>query len=152
MAVYQYKALDAEGQVAGVVGRLFWGAVSGNIFSATVVLVIIGILSAICIVLLAGAQPGASKFALVGVCIAVGFSSFGWNGVFIAEVTSSVSSNKVGDAVGGTQFFFFGGVVIFPALIGLLAQQAGFRMAFGALVLIALFATTCIAIAGRRPA
>jgi len=130
-------------QIAGIIGRLFWGYVSGGWMNATMTLVTIGALSALSISALFFQETGASELTLSIICFSLGFTSFGWNGVFIADVTNSVTQPQVGAAVGGTQFFFFGGVVVVPALVALVVERAGFKPAFVLMCAVALAASLC---------
>ena len=55
----------------------------------------------------------------------VGTLSFGWNGVFLAEVVNLAPAAEVGTATGGALFFLYGGIVAGPAALSLMVDVFG---------------------------
>jgi len=135
--------LYAMNQVAGVLGRIGWGYLSGRRLSARSVLAVIAAISAISLIALATLSDDSPVFVLSLIVILLGLSGFGWNGVLLSEVSARVEPGAVGDATGGVQFVFFGGVVVIPPVFGLIIGWLGYAEAFIALAGLAIF-TFCI--------
>jgi MFS family permease len=114
-------ALFAALQIGGAFGRIFWGAISGALFSARLVLGALGVISAACLGALAFTEPGWSITALSALCFALGASSSGWNGVYLSEVASAAPRGKIGEVTGGVQFFMFAGAFITPPIFSAIA-------------------------------
>jgi len=150
LSLVEAGGIFASCQIAGIVGRLAWGAIADNLIDAIFVLVWISVISLAALVALAMTGDGVSQWTLVVIAIAVGFSSFGWNGVFLSEITGKVESESVGDTIGGIQFFFFGGVVVLPPVFGICAQIFGYRSAYLALAVLAVVGGLCVLRASRQ--
>lgn len=130
-------ALYAINQVAGVLGRIAWGSVSARLLSPRIVLAIIATISALSLITLAMLGKDTSIYQLAAIVIMLGISGFGWNGVLLSEVTARVEADEVGDATGGVQFVFFGGVVVIPPVFGFIISGFGYNVAFVALSVLA---------------
>jgi len=115
-------ALFAASQIGGAFGRIFWGAISGALFSARLILGALGVISATCLGALAFTEPGWSITALTALCFALGASSSGWNGVYLSEVASAAPPGKIGEVTGGVQFFMFSGAFITPPIFSAIAS------------------------------
>ncbi|MEK9671327.1 MAG: MFS transporter [Rhodospirillaceae bacterium] len=118
-------------QGGGVVGRVMWGAVAKQVF--TPVGVLIGVSIVICGLFVAVALMTSDwpYWAVIGVSLALGACSFGWNGVWLSEIADLAPDNRVGDVTGGGQFLMFGGVTALPPLFAVLVNwQDGYRMPF----------------------
>ncbi len=138
LSLVEAGGVFAATQVAGIIGRLIWGAFAGNVISPTTVLFVIALISGVGLMFWALQDTDSSRWVLVAIAVVLGFSSFGWNGVFLSEVTGAVDRASVGDVIGGVQFFFFGGVVLIPPLFGACAQIFGFNNAFFGLGVLAV--------------
>jgi MFS family permease len=117
--------LFSAAQVAGVVGRIAWGAVADRLLAPRLVLALLGILMAGCgfaAALFADSWPTAAT-ALV--CVLYGGSAVGWNGVFLAEVARLAPEGRVAIVTGGTQFFTFAGVLVGPPVFGAIVSATG---------------------------
>jgi len=135
--------LYAMNQVAGVLGRIAWGYLSGRCLSARGVLAAIAAISVLSLVALATLSDESPIISLTLIVILLGISGFGWNGVLLSEVSARVEPDAVGDATGGVQFVFFGGVVVIPPVFGLIIGWLGYAAAFLALAGLATL-TFCI--------
>ncbi len=140
-------SLYALNQAAGVTGRLFWGYCSGRWLSARNTLLVVALLSALALVAIAITGRHGSTLIIALIVLVLGVASFGWNGVMLSEVSERVDVAEVGDATGGVQFVFFGGVVLIPPLFGLLVVWLGYAVAFASLSLLAV-ATAALILVG----
>lgn len=117
-------ALSAT-QVAGVVGRVFWGVVADRWVAPRKVLgLLAGMMALACIgmALLQPSTPVALVWVLAGI---YGASGIGWNGVFLAEVARRAPPGMTGQATGGTLLFTYCGVFLGQPLFSAIAGLAG---------------------------
>ena len=84
-----------------------------------------GIASALALTSLVSLNPSTPLPAAVALSITAGALSFGWNGVFLAEVVNLAPPNEVGSATGGSLLFLYGGIVVGPTLVTLLVSASG---------------------------
>lgn len=144
MTEYRLLSLEVAGslyainQFAGVVGRLFWGYCSGHWLSSRNTLLVVALLSAVALLAMAFIQEQSSLTVFALIVLLLGIASFGWNGVMLSEVSDRVDLADVGEATGGVQFVFFGGVVLIPPLFGLLIVWYGYPFAFTSLSVLAI--------------
>lgn len=115
----------SSAHVAGIVGRVTWGAVADRWLSPRSMLGLLGLMMA-----LSGA--GAASFsaawplpAVIAMSALFGASAVGWNGVYLAEVARRAPPGRVGAITGGTQFFTFIGALAAPPLFGFVVGLAG---------------------------
>jgi MFS family permease len=112
-------------QIAGVLGRIVWGAVADRLLAPRLVLALLGILMSGCgftAALFAASWP---TMATALVCVLYGASAVGWNGVFLAEVARLAPEGRVAVVTGGTQFFTFAGVLVGPPVFGAIVTASG---------------------------
>ncbi len=129
----------ASAQLAGVAGRIFWGAVSGTVLDARRLLITLGIAMSGASLLIAGFGPGWPPLALHASAILFGATAIGWNGVFLAEFARIAAPGQAGLATSGAVFVTFGGIAVAPGLFGLLlAGGFGYTGGFTMLALFAL--------------
>ncbi|MFB3149500.1 MAG: MFS transporter [Alphaproteobacteria bacterium] len=108
----------ATAQLAGVFGRVIWGALTSVAISARNMLVIIGFLSAVGALVTASFAPGWPLGAIFAVAVLFGATAIGWNGVYLAEFARLCPPGQAGLLTGGSGFITFGGVVVTPPLFG----------------------------------
>jgi MFS family permease len=122
-------AVFATSQAAGVVLRIIMGWIADRALGAKPTLVALGIGSSLAFVMLTQLGPESPVALAVGLSIAVGALSFGWNGVFLAEVVRLAGPDDVGTATGGSLFFIYAGVVLGPIVMsGLITLSGGFTL------------------------
>ncbi len=139
MPLIQAGLVLAVVQAGGIAGRLFWGAVAGSVISARAVLAGLGVMMAACLAAMAVLTADWPPALLTILALALGASSFGWNGVYLAEVVSRAPEGAIGQATGAVQFVMFGGVVVVPPVFGaLVAVTHGYTAAFLAVAAVAL--------------
>lgn len=115
----------AAAQVAGVGGRVLWGAVAGLVLPARHVLVMLGFLMAGAGIVMALVAPQWPIIAIFAVAIIYGATAVGWNGVMLAELSRLAPAGQAVTATGGSLFFTFGGVMAGPALFGAWVTATG---------------------------
>ena len=114
---------------AGTVGRLLWAVISDRFFAARRAsgLRLNAVLSMAGMTGLALLPSG----LLLWPCVAlVGFANIGWNGVYMTLVAEAAPSGQIGRVSGSSLRVVFAGAVAVPPLIGLVADQAGWRAAW----------------------
>ena len=131
---------------AGVVARIGWGWINDRWLPARPLLALLGV----GIIAATGAAAAfSSDWPLAGVavvCAALGLTSVGWNGVYLAEVARAVPLPQVGSATGGVMVFTFLGIVVGPSTFGAIVATGGsYATAFAAIDVLVL--ATVIALA-----
>jgi MFS family permease len=136
---------------AGAAGRLAWGWVADRLRSGTLALLLNGGVGIIGALATAAVAPGWPAWAIALAGAVFGFSSIGWNGVFMAVIARQ-APRDIGAATGGSLFFTYAGVVIVPAFFAQLHQRAGLSYAagFALLALLTAAGMGCLAMARRH--
>ena len=128
-------------QLAGVVGRIAWGAVADRGLGPLNTLMLLATLMMAGSVLTALLQPQWPTLLIWAIVALLGASAIGWNGVYLATVARQAPPGQAGVATGGTLLFTFLGVVCGSPAFGALAGASGsYRIAFAALALPAALA------------
>lgn len=128
-------------QLAGVVGRIAWGAVADRGLGPRNTLMLLATLMMAGSVLTALLQPQWPTLLIWATVALLGASAIGWNGVYLATVARQAPPGQAGVATGGTLLFTFMGVVCGSPAFGALAGASGsYRIAFAALALPAALA------------
>ena len=128
-------------QLAGVVGRIAWGAVADRGLGPRNTLMLLATLMMVGSVLTALLQPQGPTLLIWATVALLGASAIGWNGVYLATVARQAPPGQAGVATGGTLLFTFMGVVCGSPAFGALAGASGsYRIAFAALALPAALA------------
>ena len=128
-------------QLAGVVGRIAWGAVADRGLGPRNTLMLLATLMMAGSVLTALLQPHWPTLLIWAIVALLGASAIGWNGVYLATVARQAPPGQAGVATGGTLLFTFMGVVCGSPAFGALAGASGsYRIAFAALALPAALA------------
>jgi MFS family permease len=112
-------------QIAGVLGRVLWGAVADHASEPRRVLAMLGLTIAVCGAAAALFTVDWPLPAVLAVCVLYGATAVGWNGVFLAEVARLAPEGRVAIVTGGTQFFTFAGVLVGPPVFGAIAAASG---------------------------
>ena len=115
----------SSAHVAGIVGRITWGAVADRWLSPRIMLGLLGVMMA-----LSGAGVAAFTASwplppVILLSVLFGASAVGWNGVYLAEVARRAPPGRVGAITGGTQFLTFIGALAAPPLFGMVAGLVG---------------------------
>ncbi len=124
-------ALFSAAQAAGAAFRVGMGWLADRMFGARVAMVVLGLASALGLVLFTTLSTNSPLFLIAAVVIGLGAVSFGWNGVFLAEVAARPGTAGVGAATGGSLFFIYGGLVLGPlAASGLVSLTSSYTVPF----------------------
>ncbi len=115
----------SSAHLAGIVGRIVWGAIADRVLAPRTTLGVLGVTMA-----LAGAAAGCFDATwplplVILVSVLFGASAVGWNGVYLAEVARLAPRGEVGAITGGTQFFTFIGAFATPPLFGFVVGLIG---------------------------
>lgn len=114
-------------QVMGMVGRAGFGIISDRLLGGRrrIVLMLAGLGTASCSLLMAMTGPGAPAWLLTPLALAVGFFGIGWNGVQHTLMAELAGARGAGTAVGLGLAISSLGVTIWPPLFGLAVQYGG---------------------------
>jgi MFS family permease len=115
----------AVAQLAGVAGRVAWGALADRALSARALLALLGIVMSLCGVAAMLFDPGWPLGGVLAVCVVYGATAVGWNGVYLAEVARLAPEGRIATVTGGTQFFTFSGGLLGPPLFGTIVAATG---------------------------
>ncbi|HSV82458.1 MAG TPA: MFS transporter [Ramlibacter sp.] len=115
----------AVAQIGGVVGRVAWGAMAdGPASYGGTMRLLVGAMavSGFAVVLLPQEHWTVPGLLLLGL---LGATAIGWNGVFFARLARLAPSGQVAAAAAGGVFFNYLGVVLGPAIFGVIASSFG---------------------------
>ena len=115
----------SSAHVAGIIGRVTWGAVADRWLSPRSMLGLLGVMMALSGMGVASFSAAWPLPAVIAVSALFGASAVGWNGVYLAEVARRAPPGRVGAITGGTQFFTFIGALAAPPLFGFVVGLAG---------------------------
>jgi MFS family permease len=139
MALTRAGFLFAVLQLGGVCGRIIWGSLAGRWMAPNQLLAVLGLLTAICLVITTVITLSWPWWQLAILGFVLGASSFGWNGVFLSEVARLAPEGKAGEITGGVQFVMFGGVVVVPPCFSLIVTLSqSYTIAFNAVAFMAV--------------
>ncbi len=141
-------------QISGVVGRILWGGLADALGRPQLLLGGLGVGMAAGGTAAALIAPGWSYAAISAVCVLLGLTAVGWNGLYLSEVARIAPTDQASRATGGALFVTFFGVVAAPPLFGAFVAATGSYD--GAFFALAALTGTCGAVvlrgARRRPA
>lgn len=135
-------------QVTGMAGRVAFGLLSDRLFGGRrrIVLVIAGVGSTVCSLVMATTGPGTGAWLLAPLALCFGFFGIGWNGVQHTLMAELAGPRAAGTAVGLGLAISSLGVSVWPPLFGLLVERlGGFAVPWTALGLTMVFALCLLA-------
>ena len=110
---------------SAIPARIAWGAVAGRLLSTWVLLGLLGVMMSISIVAISLFVPS-WPFWLTGlIAVMLGASTNGVLGLLMSEFARLAPEDKVGETVGGAQFFLFFGIVSGPPIFGAMVEFGG---------------------------
>lgn len=112
-------------QVAGVIGRLSWGAIADRLRSSTAVLLIIGSTTTVASLAASRIGPDWPNISVFVFFFVFGLTAIGWNGVFASEAARISPPGAIGHATGAIMFITFSGVLFGPVVFSMLYQVTG---------------------------
>ena len=110
---------------AGIAARIVWGAMASRLVRPRLMLGLLGVSMSVAAGATALLNPSWPHAAVMIVSALFGATAISWNGLYLAEVARLAPSGKAGVATGGTLFFTFSGVVVGPAVFGLIVTATG---------------------------
>ncbi len=117
--------------LAGIVGRIVWGALADVRVAPRTLLGLIGVVAGACAWSTAAFGADWPTAAILAICILFGATAIGWNGVQLAEVARNAPPREIGAITGAAGFITFGGVVAGPPAFALIAALTdGYRTGF----------------------
>lgn len=125
LSLVRAGALFAFVQAGGIIGRVVWGFIADRWLSTRMLLVLLGWVTAVCVLITASLSAGAPQAFIAVLGFVLGTSSFGWVGVYLSEVARLAPEGRVAEATGGVQLVYFGGVVVIPPIFGMLVNATG---------------------------
>ena len=134
--------------LGGTIGRLGWAVISDRWFSQRR-WAGLSLTAAVAAVGLLGMAVLPTGYWLWPCVALVGFSSIGWNGVFLALVAASVPPSHVGRVSGSALRSVFTGIVVIPPIIGLIADNGGWTLAWIVACLLTVIAGVGIALGAK---
>ena len=137
-------------QIGGFAGRLIWGGIASRSGAPRMVLVTIGLITALCLAVTPFMDADWPLIAVLTLTALLGATSLGWNGVLLSEVATHAPEGLAVDATAGMQVVMFGGITVFPPLFGYLVMRTdSFTGAFLAVAVLALVGAALAARTGR---
>lgn len=149
LSVVRAGAVLSAGMLSGAIGRLVWGAAADYFRNARAVLIALGVISAICAMLITQVTPNWPYALIVALASVFGAATLGWNGVYIAELARVAPQGKVAMATGASlSCAYLGAVTVPPVFAWILSLGGGY--AAGYLMLAALAAAGVVSLIYRR--
>jgi MFS family permease len=134
-------AVFSAAMIAGIVGRVLWGAVADYAGDARKVLGWLGVLMAACAFTMSQVSAEWAYAAVILLAVMFGASAIGWNGVFVAEVARIAPAGDIAQATGATLGMTYFGVVVGPFIFwAIVTATASYAIAFAAIGACALVA------------
>ena len=139
--------------VSGIVFRIVWGWLAARFIEPAYMLALLGAGMGGALIAVAFVEPGWSRYAVWGVAMLFGATGIGFQGVLLAEIARLAPHGMAGVITGGTVFFAFVGMILFPAVFGAMlsfggSYEAVFAIAGGPPMLVAIM----LFVAARRRA
>lgn len=131
-------AVLAAAQISGVVARLSTGYLSDHFGRGSMVIAMLGLATALATGLLSVANPAWQDSFIMALFLLYGVGALGWNGVFLAELVTTVPAESSGEIASASAAIAYGGAVAGPAVFSMLLSVAGYRSAFLMLSLVVL--------------
>ena len=138
MNVVRAGVVLSAGMLAGMMGRLAWGALADALGDSRRVLIGLGTVTTLCAALCTQLTAQWPYAAILLLAVVFGACTFGWNGVYIAELAREAPPGKVAHATGASLSFAYGGAVVVPPLFALVQVLSGGYLA--PFIMLALFA------------
>lgn len=144
-------AILAAVQIAGVSGRILWGAVADRIKNGMLMLIILGTVMSIVTIVTSQSSTDWPISVLYGVFILFGMTAIGWNGIYLAEVAKHSPVGQVGAATGGSLSITYTGILMgSPLFILIYNNMDSYAQTFGILAIPSLLGVVFAFLAKRQ--
>lgn len=111
--------------MAGVSGRLGWGALADRLGASLPVLFGLAGIIAVIFFLLAVLGTAVPTWLTITLMVIAGATAVGWNGVYLGEVARRCRPGEVGEATAAVLVLTYMGVLVGPALFSLIVWLTG---------------------------
>lgn len=139
--------------VSGIVFRIVWGWIAARFVAPVYVLAALGTGMGCALAAVALVGPGWGRYAVWGVAMLFGATGIGFQGVLLAEIARIAPHGMAGVITGGTVFFAFVGMILFPALFGvMLSLGGGYTTMFAIAAIPPILVAAMLCINARRRA
>jgi predicted MFS family arabinose efflux permease len=136
---------------SAIPARIAWGAVAGRFLSSWVLLGLLGVMMSGSIVAMSLFIPTWPFWLTALIAVMLGASTNGVLGLLMSEFARLAPKNKVGETVGGAQFFLFLGIASGPPIFGAMVEfGGGYGNAFYLIATATLAAGCLLLIIARR--
>ena len=135
MVIYLQEANGLSAKFAGgifaiihgsaIPARIVWGVVAGRFLSSWVLLGLLGVMMSGSILAMSLFVPSWPFWLTALIAIMLGASTNGVLGLLMSEFARLAPEDKVGETVGGAQFFLFFGIVSGPPIFGAMVEFGG---------------------------
>lgn len=112
-------------QAAGIFGRITWSMIADRFGNGLFMLLLLGLLATALGFATSTMTPGWPAWAIILVLTLFGDCIIGWNGIYMAETARVSGPRDAGLATGGVLIFNFAGVILGPAMFGVVARTIG---------------------------
>lgn len=130
-------------QITSIFARIVWGAVADRIKQPGALLAFLALGMSACSIVIGLATSDWPSTAMATLCVALGATALGWNGVVLGEVARAAPKGQAVEATGGVVFFTYLGVLVGPPAFAVIVQQpGGYVLGF---LLLSLLPLTCSA-------
>jgi MFS family permease len=137
-------------QVSGIVGQLFWAALSGRFMTSHAVLAMIGVLMALAGVATAFAAGTWDMALILALSCLFGFTAAGFIPALLGAVLASSPVDQAGALTSALNIFLIGGSLLGPLAFGGVATTFGYSAAFVALAALCTAGALCCAMGELR--
>jgi sugar phosphate permease len=138
LSMVRAGAVLSAAMLAGMVGRLLWGAAADFFRNARGVLIALGVITAVCAALMTQVSAQWPYALIMLLAIVFGAVTLGWNGVYIAELARVAPPGKVAMATGASLSCAYLGAVTAPPVFAMVQLlSGGFTLPFALLTLLA---------------
>ena len=111
--------------VSGIVGRILWGWVGTAYVQPLFVLSALGVAMGTAMIAMSFIDTSTAQPLIWVAAFCFGMTGIGYQGVMLAEVARIAPPGMAGVITGGTVFFAFAGMILFPAAFGLILWAGG---------------------------
>jgi MFS family permease len=132
-------------QISGIVGQLFWAALSGRFMTSHTVLATIGVLMALASIATAFAAGTWDMAVILALSCLFGFTAAGFIPVLLGAVLASSPVDQAGTLTSALNIFVIGGSLLGPLAFGGVATTFGYSAAFIALAALCAAGALCCA-------
>jgi MFS family permease len=133
-------------QLSGIIGQLFWAALSGRFMTSHTVLAAIGVLMALASIATAFAAGTWDMAWIMAFSCLFGFTAAGFIPVLLGAVLASSPVDQAGALTSALNIFLIGGSLLGPLAFGGVATTFGYSAAFVALGALCTAGALCCAI------